>query len=176
MKSQYQDHFDPGRKAGDEPDEPQRQAWRQFVAFLRNKGARVTRARRIVLERAAARRDHFRADDLASDLAHGTDRVSRGTVYRTLALMVEAGFARTIRDADVHAHYEYVRDHDRHDHMICERCGRFVEFQEPTIADRVASACRRHGFEQRTHRVEVFGLCRQCTATEATGDNGCQSA
>ena len=80
-----------GSKAG--PDTSADDAWPFFVDFLKEKGSRITQARRIVFEHVFARHDHFRADDLAGELATGANHVSRGTVYRTLDLMTEAVLA-----------------------------------------------------------------------------------
>ena len=63
------------------------EAWPLFVDFLKKKQARVTQARKIVLTQVFSRHDHFCADDLAAELTSGPNHVSRGTVYRTLALM-----------------------------------------------------------------------------------------
>ena len=110
------------------------EAWPLFVDFLKNKQARVTQARKIVLTQVFSRHDHFCADDLAAQLSSGPNHVSRGTVYRTLALMEEAGFVRVIRDTDVHAHYEHIFNHPNHEHMICDGCGDFIEFSDDRIA------------------------------------------
>ena len=142
------------------------EAWPLFVEFLGERGARVTAARRIVLERVFSRHDHFCAGDLAADLTRGPDRVSRGTVYRTLALMEEAGLVRVIRDADVHAHYEHAFNHEPHEHMICDACGRFIEFSDPALAQRVDLACRERDFRRRSCRIVVFGTCAACRAKE----------
>jgi Fur family transcriptional regulator, ferric uptake regulator len=147
-----------------------RDAWETFVAFLRARpGARVTEARRRVLEAALRRHDHFRADDLASEVSSGAERVSRGTVYRTLALMVEAGLVREIRDADVHVHYEHVHGHAYHEHLICDRCGGFFEFEDKSLGERLEKVCRLHGFRHRAHRVVIFGVCRACLDAEGPG-------
>ncbi len=82
------------------------EAWPLFVAFLKKKDARVTQARKIVLTQVFSRHDHFCADDLAAKLSSGLDHVSRGTVYRTLALMEEAGAGPGVRDKGVHCHCE----------------------------------------------------------------------
>jgi Fur family ferric uptake transcriptional regulator len=145
------------------------EAWQQFKEFLRQRGARVTETRRIVLERALQRGDHFRADQLAGDLAQGKDRVSRGTVYRTLALLVEIGFLREIRDSDTHVHYEPTFGREHHEHMVCDSCGAFVEFDDQRIGEQLKAACKEKGFQQRTHRVIIFGLCEACQA-EASND------
>jgi len=133
------------------------EAWPLFVAFLKGKASRITQARRIVFERVFARHDHFRADDLAAELASGKNHVSRGTVYRTLDLMTEAGFVQKIRDQDVHAHYEHIYGHGRHHHLICEETGEFIEFSSKVISAEIERICKEMDFEERFHRVVVFG-------------------
>ncbi len=139
-------------------------AWNGFVDYLRLCRARVTAARRRVLEAALCRRDHFLADDLADDLSGAPRRVSRGTVYRTLALMVKAGLLRRVRDDDTHTHYEPLAGQERHEHMICDGCGRFIEFSLPELEPTLNAACRSLKFSPRTYRVAVFGLCAECAA------------
>lgn len=146
-------------KTMDHPEEDRsvEEAWPLFVAFLKGKASRITQARRIVFERVFARHDHFRADDLAAELASGKNHVSRGTVYRTLDLMTEAGFVQKIRDQDVHAHYEHIYGHGRHHHLICEETGEFIEFSSKVISDEIARICKEKQFDERFHRVVVFG-------------------
>jgi Fur family ferric uptake transcriptional regulator len=138
------------------------EAWPLFVDFLKKKDARVTQARKIVLTQVFSRHDHFCADDLAAELSSGLNHVSRGTVYRTLALLEEAGFVRVIRDTDVHAHYEHTFKHPNHEHMICDTCGEFIEFSDDTLAERISQACQKLNFMERTHRIVVFGTCEKC--------------
>ncbi len=133
------------------------EAWPLFVSFLKGRASRITQARRIVFERVFARHDHFRADDLSAELASGENRVSRGTVYRTLDLMTEAGFVQKIRDHDVHAHYEHIYGHGRHHHLICEASGDFIEFSSKVISEEIARICAEKNFEEQFHRVVVFG-------------------
>lgn len=142
------------------------EAWPLFVEFLKKKDARVTQARKIVLTQVFSRHDHFCADDLAAQLSSGHNHVSRGTVYRTLALMEEAGLVRVIRDTDVHAHYEHTFNHPHHEHMICDKCGKFVEFSDERIMELLGEACKEHKFQERTHRIVVFGTCESCSVAE----------
>ena len=141
------------------------EAWPLFVEFLKKKEARVTQARKIVLTQVFSRHDHFCADDLAAELSTGMNHVSRGTVYRTLALMEEAGLVRVIRDTDVHAHYEHTFRHPHHEHMICDQCGQFIEFSDDRIMTIIEEACSDLNFTERTHRIVVFGTCANCSSS-----------
>ena len=145
------------------------EAWPLFVEFLRKRQARVTQARKIVLTQVFSRHDHFCADDLAAELSSGPNHVSRGTVYRTLALMEEAGFVRVIRDTDVHAHYEHTFNHPNHEHMICDQCGDFIEFTDDKLDKLIAEASRRHNFKERTYRLVIFGTCEKCREKPVDG-------
>ena len=151
-----------GQDLEDEVRESVQQAWPLFVDFLKKKKARITQARKIVLTQVFSRHDHFCADDLAAELSSGPNHVSRGTVYRTLALMEEAGFVRVIRDTDVHAHYEHTFNHPAHEHMICDQCGEFIEFADEAFGKLIAKACTAYNFKERTHRIVVFGTCSSC--------------
>ena len=156
------DKMPKGQDLEEEVQQSIAEAWPLFVDFLKKKQARVTQARKIVLTQVFSRHDHFCADDLAAELSSGPNHVSRGTVYRTLALMEEAGFVRVIRDTDVHAHYEHTFNHPTHEHMICDQCGDFIEFSDDTLAELITKACRKHKFSERTHRIVVFGTCGKC--------------
>ena len=138
------------------------EAWPLFVDFLKKKDARVTQARKIVLTQVFSRHDHFCADDLAAELSSGMNHVSRGTVYRTLSLLEEAGLVRVIRDTDVHAHYEHTYNHPHHEHMICDKCGVFIEFSDDKIMDLITQSCKEYHFTERNHRIVVFGTCKDC--------------
>ncbi len=137
-------------------------AWEKLLSFLKKKKARVTRSRRIVFDLVMSRHDHFRADEIAEELSRSADRASRGTVYRTLALMVDAGLVQTVRDSDKHFHYEHVFGHQHHEHMICDVCGAFIEFRAPEIAKAIEKRCKEYGFGEHLHRLSVFGVCKDC--------------
>ena len=138
------------------------QAWELFVAHIRSREGRVTPARRLVFDAVFSRHDHFLADDLADIVCRGRTGISRATIYNTLALLVETGMVQAVRDSDVHTHYEHIAGHPEHDHMICDRCGAFLEFHDDRINDVLAELSRRQGFQPRCHQIAIFGLCAKC--------------
>ena len=158
--------IDDQQELNDEIRQSVEEAWPLFVDFLKKKDARITQARKIVLTKVFSRHDHFCADDLAAELSSGMNHVSRGTVYRTLSLMEEAGLVRVIRDTDVHAHYEHTFNHPHHEHMICDKCGQFIEFSDDEIMGLITKACKEYSFEERNHRIVVFGTCKDCQSSK----------
>ncbi|MCX7049093.1 MAG: transcriptional repressor [Candidatus Sumerlaeota bacterium] len=143
------------------------EAWSVFHGFLKKNEARVTQARRIVFDRAMAQIHHFKADDLAAQLAAGPNRVSRATVYHTLALMVKAGFLGALRDQERHVLYERAWGRVGHDHIICERCGAMIEFHDSEIAGAIRRKCAEYGFQERGWRISIMGLCQKCASSDS---------
>ena len=136
--------------------------WERFALHLKASGYRVTLTRKTVCQHVGKMAAHFRAEDLAAQLAQSPIRVSRGTVYRTLALMVEAQLVQEVRDSHRQVYYERTFDRPHHDHMVCDACGRFIEFSDAQIDTRLAHACRNRGFRRRAYQLVVFGTCGPC--------------
>jgi len=133
-----------------------------FEAFLKQRKLRLTPQRALVFERAFATHEHFTAETFLSWLTAEGSGVSRATLYRTLALLVEGGFLELLDAGTGEAWYEHVLGHKHHDHLICIDCGRIEEFHEPRIeALQEEVACSR-GFELTSHDLRLLGRCRSC--------------
>lgn len=133
--------------------------------FLLTKGLRMTRERSILIEEVFADHEHFDAEQLIQRLGRRTDgkRVSRSTIYRILKLLEEAGMLRKVARQDGRDVYEHDYGYPRHDHMICRKCNRLVEFRNSRVRDLVDEIAGEHGFRSEAHRLEVYGLCRSCS-------------
>jgi len=133
--------------------------------FLATKGFRMTRERSILVEEIFSDHEHFDADGIIQRLAQRTDgrRVSRSTIYRALSLLEEAGMLRKVARQDGRDVYEHDYGYPRHDHMICRKCQRLIEFQNMRIHDLVDEIAAEHGFRMEGHRLEVYGLCAACS-------------
>jgi Fur family transcriptional regulator, ferric uptake regulator len=49
-----------------------------------------------------------------------------------------------------------------HDHLVCVRCGRVVEFFEAAIETRQEAIAREHGFTIEDHSLVIYGVCADC--------------
>ena len=132
-----------------------------FASYLRKKGLTFTPERQAVLEQILAGGRHFQADELYIRLAGRKNRsVSRATVYRTLGLLSECGLIRKVAFVDRHSHYEHFFGHE---HLICKKCGRIIEFQNQSLSRALARVCKAKKFRLVSHKIEVVGLCSKCS-------------
>lgn len=137
----------------------------KFREYLATRGKRLTREREIIVEEVFSSHEHFDSDELVGRLSHRTDskRVSRATVYRTLEDMVEAGLLRKVARAHNREVYEHDYGYPQHDHLICAKCGNLIEFENAPLSRILEEVAAEHGFRMTGHRLEVYGLCSDCS-------------
>lgn len=141
---------------------------KKFKNFLQSRGLKYTPERQAILNCIFETEKHFEAEELFMDLRQRDKRVSKATIYRTLALLVKGGLLREVIFGEKHAHYEHVHDHEHHDHLVCSECGKIIEFTEEKIERLQDEVCRRHKFKALTHRLQITGLCSDCTNAESS--------
>ena len=140
-----------------------------FKELVLRSGGRITRSRLAILETVADMEGHFLPEDLAHTLESRGRRVSLTTIYRNLPLLVEAGIVRRTCISEGGAiRYERVLGSEHHDHLICSRCGRQVEFSYPAIEILQDAVAREHGFTLEHHCLELVGTCADCRSAGGT--------
>lgn len=140
----------------------------RFKAFLWSHGHRFTPERHAVLKQVFSLHHHFEADELLGRLRGKRTKTSKATVYRTLALLVEAGLLREVHLGEKHVHYEHLHQGAQHDHLICLGCGKVIEFAMSAFERMQQRICRKHGFAPAHHYVSIRGYCADCQAKGRT--------
>lgn len=133
-----------------------------FREFIYSKGLKSTRKRDDIFEEVLKTEGHFDPDELYIRLKQKGSKVSRASVYRTLPLLVEIGLIEEVERVDKHAHYEKISVDSHHDHMICTKCGKVIEFFSPTLEMLQDEICLRENFIKVRHSLEIFGICKSC--------------
>ncbi len=135
---------------------------RAFSDYLRKKGKNLTQERISIFKTVLSKKSHFEADSIIYELRMGEDRVSRATVYRTMKIMEEMGMIQAMHDLHQHTHYEpkFLRRH--HDHLICEECGKVIEFRNDEIENLQEVICEQKKFYPSHHIMQIYGLCHEC--------------
>lgn len=132
-----------------------------FLSYLQEHHHRITSGRFRVFEGAIQEVGHFDADGLYLKLRTRDEKVSRATVYRTLDLLVEAGFLSKMLTEN-QAIYEVVKGRHHHDHLVCTICGETLEVFSDALEKAQDDLCREHGFLPVSHSLRVEGLCARC--------------
>lgn len=137
-------------------------AGQMFLDRLREHGLRATRSRMAILAEASRLHGHFDAEELVTALRRSGARVSRATVYRTLAHLVDLGLLRRHEMPEGGARYERWAGRTPHEHLLCVHCGAMLEFVEDGIERLQDEVCRRYDFRPLNHSLQIRGVCREC--------------
>ncbi|MFT4793288.1 MAG: Fur family ferric uptake transcriptional regulator [Paracoccaceae bacterium] len=118
---------------------------------------RMTGQRRIVAQVLEEADDHPDVEELYRRAALLDGAISLATVYRTVKLFETEGILEKVEFGDGRARYEDA-EREHHDHLICTRTGKVIEFVDPEIEALQEKIARRLGYELRGHRMELFGV------------------
>ena len=133
-----------------------------FRKYLERRGLKLTAERRALFDELFSRHEHVEADELLVRLRAKHKKISRATIYRTLELMVDSGIVGRLRIGEAGYRYERLRAGDHHDHLICDHCGKVIEFFEAKIEALQDEVALRHGFVLLSHTHQMRGICRAC--------------
>jgi Fur family ferric uptake transcriptional regulator len=130
--------------------------------FIRRKGLRRTGQRDQIIESAFSKDEHFTAEELFDRVRKSSNDISRATVYRTLALLVEADLLREIDLGDNQTTYDpNFLDKPSHNHLVCIDCGRVVEFEDAHIDLLNDCVTRRLGFRPVRQTLKIEASCAE---------------
>ncbi len=83
-------------------------------------------------------------------------------VRQCMNRMADLGFAQKKQFKDQPIRYEHRHLGRHHDHFICTKCGKIVEFADQDMERLQAKIAASHGFHMLQHRMEIYGLCSEC--------------
>lgn len=133
-----------------------------FRLWIKEQGLKATAQREDIAQAFFSTNRHVSVEELYNEVRRLNPRVGYATVYRTMKLLKECGLAAERHFADGQARFENVEEERHHDHIICERCGRIVEFIQPQIEQLQEAVAQRFGFVATTHKMEIYGICKEC--------------
>lgn len=129
-----------------------------FRGFCRRRGLKMTQERRQILEAVATAGEHFDSEWLFDRMRQQRSRVSRATLYRTIALLRDAGILKQVLHGHKHMHYEYVFGRQEHDHIVDVDTGQVVEVDSAEMIRLRDAICRRLGYRALSHRLQIFAV------------------
>lgn len=130
------------------------------VAAKTGSEEKLTRQRHAVLQVIRETEDHPTANEIFQAARLRLPAISYATVYNSLRYLKEAGLVHEIKFGDSASRYD--RETARHDHAICNDCGKLVDFDLPQAAELIQAAARKSRFKPESVHLTLRGLCPDC--------------
>jgi Fur family ferric uptake transcriptional regulator len=133
-----------------------------LARYLDEHSLKHTRQREVILDAFLAAHGHITSEELYQRVRDAAPSIGFTTVYRTMKLLCEAGLAQERHFDDGVTRYEITHEH--HDHLVCLRCGRIIEFECRMIEATQERIAAEYNFRLLRHRHELYGHCERCQA------------
>tara|TARA_B110000483_G_C17946800_1_gene446727 strand:+ start:254 stop:682 length:429 start_codon:yes stop_codon:yes gene_type:complete len=126
---------------------------------LKDAGLKVTHPRTKILDVLQSNPDmHLSADEIHNKLVGHNESIGLATVYRVLTQLEIAGLIQKNQFNDNQSSYEIKKQH--HDHLICTKCGKIIEFMNDDLETLQEKISDKHQFRLDSHVMTLFGVCR----------------
>lgn len=129
---------------------------------IKQAGLKVTLPRVKILDLLeTSDKRHLSAEDVYRMLLDKGDEIGLATVYRVLTQFEGAGLVCRRHFEGGQSVFELNRG-GHHDHLVCIKCDKVVEFLDPAIEERQKAIARDYGFTLDDHSLVIYGLCAAC--------------
>lgn len=125
-----------------------------------NQKTNLTRQREVVLQVVNEVEHHPTAADVFEQAKKRLPTISYATVYNSLRYLKDAGLIMEITFGNAASRYD--SQTGRHDHAVCKRCGKLVDFDLAETVELMRVAARRTRFKPDTIHLTLVGLCPDC--------------
>jgi Fur family ferric uptake transcriptional regulator len=135
---------------------------RQFKKLFKQEHIDNFEDRFKVLEAFLQTEKHVTVEDVVRLLEGNGWKLEPDFVHETLQLMCRFGFAHQSRFDNGVILYEHRHLGQHHDHMICTKCRKILEFEEQQIEQLQIKIAAAQGFHMLQHKLEIYGICNNC--------------
>jgi Fur family ferric uptake transcriptional regulator len=129
---------------------------------LKKAGLKATLPRRRILQLLETNpHRHLSAEEVYKALLETGEDVGLATVYRVLTQFETAGLVTRHHFEGGTSIFE-VNEGDHHDHLVCVKCNKIIEFIDEVIEEQQRVMAQQHGFEITDHCLYLYGICPEC--------------
>jgi Fur family ferric uptake transcriptional regulator len=124
-------------------------------------GHPLTSQRRLLLDLIHQAGRHIDAKELYRRASSKDESISPATVYRSLNLFKQLGLVDEKRLGKMRCCYE-IKQPLEHQHLVCQSCGKVIEFESSLIRELVDNIQREYGFNVTKVELYLEGCCLEC--------------
>ena len=128
-------------------------------------GHPLTSQRRLLFDLIREADGHIDAKELYRRASSRDESISPATVYRSLNLFKQLGLIDERRLGKMRCYYE-IKQPLEHQHLVCQGCGKVIEFESPLIRKLADEIQREHGFNVTKIELYLEGNCPECEEKE----------
>ena len=121
---------------------------------------RLTRQREAVFHVIQQADKHLTAQEVYDHVRQQLPGIAYGTVYNALSYLIAAGLIQVVNVGNGPALYD--RNLDRHDHLVCRRCGKVLDYSFQDLDQAIDQVSRATGFRIEKAQALFVGLCPDC--------------
>ena len=120
----------------------------------------ITKQRQAVLQVIRDSEEHLTANEVFDKARKIQPGISFATVYNSLRFLKEQAMIGEVRFGSDAARFD--RTMDRHDHAICNECGKLIDLDLPIPDDILEKGERLSKFKAESIEIVLRGLCPEC--------------
>ncbi|WP_347490504.1 Fur family transcriptional regulator [Desulfoscipio sp. XC116] len=145
----------------------------EFESVLRSSGYKLTAQRQALLEIIEATKGrHLCTEEIFDEVRKNFSSIGLATVYRNLQLFEKLGLVHHILLGDGCMRFQIIdaQEKHRHHHLVCEICSGVMDVEEDMLETIEKKLLLEMGFTVRDHKVQFFGICKECAKEEIRKD------
>lgn len=135
---------------------------KQFLRLFEKEGIDKGEPRMAIMEVFLGVEGHIGFQDLMILLEKEGHRFEPDFVKKTLNLLCRYGFASKKKFEGRPTLYEHRHLGLHHDHLVCTKCNKIIEFENQELENMQIQVAALHGFHVLQHKMEIYGLCEDC--------------
>ena len=132
-----------------------------IIAELRGRGYRITPQREMIIHALAHSPKHITAEEIATQLQEHTQAINIATIYRTLDMLWQEGFACRNDLSEGKIVYATLQ-HGPHIHLVCRKCNRVIDADSKVLSSLGRKLQEEYGFDPDLDHFSIFGVCSDC--------------
>ena len=136
-----------------------------IIQKLRESGHKITPQRMAIVRILARSEGHPSVEDIHSQVKNNFPTMSLATVYRNILLIKSIGEVLELGFPDMGNRYDGNKPFP-HPHVICIKCRKILDPELDAVSDLTKEVTRETGFDILNHRLDFFGICKDCLEKE----------